>query len=229
MDLLVIFGANIVVLPNVSHVAYDDRLHALLIQRGNQLCRLLVLDILDLVFQFPQLLVFGLDQFFTPTGAFLAPTDLLVQMLYQLITILFLGAEQASIGDMGMLTVMGDSHMDLTKINACNFTTHWGTFWFLLSVGGYRFVLLPCPVNNDCLGDTPLPGDDERIIPLSIGKDEITILEPDSLTLVLNAKVPATFAWGMSSWIAFATFSPGCKSRKESLHTGITRMGMELI
>ena len=72
MDLLIGFSANINMLPEISNVAYDHGLHALLIQRGNKSRCLLVFDILDLVLDFPQLLLFGFDQLLSSTGPFLA-------------------------------------------------------------------------------------------------------------------------------------------------------------
>lgn len=64
VNLLVVGGADIVVLPDSAHIANDQRLHAFSVQRGNELCGLFVLDILDLVFELAELPLLGLDQAF---------------------------------------------------------------------------------------------------------------------------------------------------------------------
>ncbi len=64
VDLLVAGGADIVVLPDRAHIANDQRLHAFSVQRGNEPRGLFVLDLLDLVFELPELPLLGLDQAF---------------------------------------------------------------------------------------------------------------------------------------------------------------------
>ncbi len=55
VNLLIILGANIHVLPEISNVADDHGLYTLFIQRRNKSCCLLMLDILDLMLEFAQL------------------------------------------------------------------------------------------------------------------------------------------------------------------------------
>lgn len=49
MNFLVVGVSNIVVLPDISDIANDHRLHALLMQRGDKPRGLLMFDILDLM------------------------------------------------------------------------------------------------------------------------------------------------------------------------------------
>ncbi len=64
VDLLVVRGADIVVLSDNAHIANDQRLHAFSVQRGNEPRGLFVLDLLDLVFELAELPLLGLDQAF---------------------------------------------------------------------------------------------------------------------------------------------------------------------
>ncbi len=66
VDLLVVRGADIVVLPDRAHIANDQRLHAFSVQRGNEPRGLFVLDLLDLVFELAELPLLGLDQALAP-------------------------------------------------------------------------------------------------------------------------------------------------------------------
>ena len=81
MELLIGLSTNIQVVPDIANVANDHGLHARFIQRGNKSAGLLVFDILDLVFQFAKLLMFGTKELLASTGAFLLPIDLLIQLL----------------------------------------------------------------------------------------------------------------------------------------------------
>ena len=49
MDFLVVGVSNIVVLPDIAHIAYHNRLHAIRVKRGDQSGCALVFDILDLI------------------------------------------------------------------------------------------------------------------------------------------------------------------------------------
>ena len=80
MQLLVRRRANIQVLPNIAHIANDQGLHSIMLESGNEPCGGFVLNILDLVCQFSQLLLFRGDQFLAPTRAFLLGIDLLLQL-----------------------------------------------------------------------------------------------------------------------------------------------------
>jgi hypothetical protein len=57
MDFLMIRRANIIVLPDVSHIADFQRSHACLMQRGDESRGLLVFNIFDLMVEFPELLL----------------------------------------------------------------------------------------------------------------------------------------------------------------------------
>ena len=77
MELLIILGANIQILPDIPNIANHHGLHAFSMERGNKSRCLLMLNILDLVFEFPELFLLGTNEFLASTGAFLLPVDLL--------------------------------------------------------------------------------------------------------------------------------------------------------
>ena len=64
VQLLIRLGANIQMVPNILDITDDHRLHALFVERGDQLRGLLMFDILDLVLDFLQLLLFGRNELF---------------------------------------------------------------------------------------------------------------------------------------------------------------------
>src|SRR5260370_20532982 len=66
METLVIWRADIHPLPNIFHIAYDDRLDPLLIQGRDHGSGLFVLDILDLVLDRVELLLLGGYELFSP-------------------------------------------------------------------------------------------------------------------------------------------------------------------
>ena len=77
MEFLISFGAFIVILSNIAHISNYNRLHPILVKGGDQAGCLLVFDIFDLVFEFPELFLLGTNKLLTSTGAFLLPIDLL--------------------------------------------------------------------------------------------------------------------------------------------------------
>src|SRR2546429_9270713 len=93
---------------------------------------------------------------------------------------------------MRVLTVVRDCHVDLAKVDPCNFPTYRCTLRFVYEVGRDRFVLCSRPVNDHRLRLVPFPGDNEWIVPLAIGEPEFSILQLNSLALILNPEVPAT-------------------------------------
>jgi len=104
---------NICVLSQIAHVANDQRLHACLVQRGDESARLLVLDRFDLMFDLLELFLLGTNEFLSATGTFLLPINLLVQMFLELIAILPLRSEVPSIKDVRLGSIMRDRHVDL--------------------------------------------------------------------------------------------------------------------
>jgi len=58
-----IIGAHIEFLTNIVHIANTQRVHALFIQRGNEMRGLLVLTIPDVMVLVPQLFLLRVDQF----------------------------------------------------------------------------------------------------------------------------------------------------------------------
>jgi hypothetical protein len=66
VQLLIILGAYIEVLPDSAHIANDERLHTICVECGYQCTRLLMFDISDLVLEFPEVFLFRFDQFLAP-------------------------------------------------------------------------------------------------------------------------------------------------------------------
>jgi hypothetical protein len=228
MDLLVGLSTNIVVLSDIAHIAYDHGLHALLIQRANKSCCLFVFNISDLVLEFPQLFLFRLDQFLSSTGAFLAPTDSLVQVLGELVTILPFGSEESPVHNMGMLSIVRDCHVDLAQIDSSNFTAHGLCFCFFKRVGCNGFVLSPCPVDDHGSRQFPAPIEYKRCIAPSIRKHEFAVFETNCTHLVFDFEVPTPSVWRMSMWVSFATCMPRFHTCHEGLNTGIGCVSMQL-
>jgi hypothetical protein len=73
VEFLVVGVANIIVLPDITHIPDHDRLHAVLMKPGDQSGSALVLDILDLLFNLLQLPLLGGDHLLATAGAFLHP------------------------------------------------------------------------------------------------------------------------------------------------------------
>ena len=67
VQFLIVLGANIHVLSNSSHITDCQRLHPVSVEGGNKLCRGFVLNIFDLMCDFPKLLLLRCDQFLTTT------------------------------------------------------------------------------------------------------------------------------------------------------------------
>ncbi len=80
MQLLVGFGAHIQVLTDRAHIANDQLLDALLVQRVDQTAGLLVFDLLDLMLELAQPFLLGADQFHAPLASLLAAGNLRVHL-----------------------------------------------------------------------------------------------------------------------------------------------------
>src|SRR5215510_8172255 len=114
VDFLVVSVSNIVVLPDISHIANDHGSHALLIKRGDQPCGLLVFDISNLVLNLLQLPFLGPNEPLSSLTAFLHATiNAATQFSLQFVPVLDFRAQESSVEDMGMLTIMRDGHMYL--------------------------------------------------------------------------------------------------------------------
>jgi hypothetical protein len=88
MELLIVFAANIQVLPNSAHIAKNDGLYPISVKGRDKVCRLFVLTIFDLVSQFLELPLFGLDKFLATARAFLLPVNARLEFRFQLVLIL---------------------------------------------------------------------------------------------------------------------------------------------
>ena len=156
VDFLVVGGADIIALPDIPDIANHHRLHAFLIQLRNKARGAFVLDISDLMPEFPQLLVFRSDEPFALAGAFLASTDLLVQVFDELIAILPSGAQESPVENMGSGSIVRDSHMDFSQINASHLVPLW-LHHRLCLVCSDGFVLRASPAHDDGLREYPGP------------------------------------------------------------------------
>ena len=92
VNLLVVRRANIAALPNIAHIANHERLDACFMQRRYQVRRLLVLDLVNLLFELLELFLLGTDD---PLAAFLhVPIDAAVESRLQLIAVLHFGTQE---------------------------------------------------------------------------------------------------------------------------------------
>jgi hypothetical protein len=113
MNLLVIFASNIGLLSDIAHIANDQRLHACLMQRGDEDGGLLMLDLLDLVFNLGELSFLGTDDALAALAAFLhLAINAAVQFRLQFVAVLDLGTQQSPVEDLGLGSIVGDRHMD---------------------------------------------------------------------------------------------------------------------
>ncbi len=88
MEFLIIGGAHIGLLSNTSNITNDDRLHALYIQHGNQVRRLLVFDVLNLMLHLPELFLLGANEVLPPSRALLRARNLAIHLCHELMAIL---------------------------------------------------------------------------------------------------------------------------------------------
>ena len=228
VQFLVIGGANIGVLPDSSHIANHHGLHALSVQRGNEPCGLLVFDIGYLLFQFPQLFVFGTNELLAPAGAFLAPADALVHMLDELVAILPLASQESPVENMRLGAIVGNGHVDFAQVDPCYPLTYRLPVC-LHRIGCYGLVLCPCPVDDHRLRQFPRPIEHERCITTAVGEPKLPILERQSRTFVLDTEVPFPLVWGPCCPIHLAPFAPASEAGKKRFDTGISGVSMQLL
>ena len=186
-------------------------------------------DILDLISEFPQLLVFRSDQLFSTTGTILLPVDFLAEMFLQFVLVLPLRSQVPTIKDVSVGPIVRNSHMDLAQIDTGDFTPDWCADSLFHTIGSNGCVLGPCPVDDNRFWQFPPPIQDKRIIPSSIREDEFTVLQTNSRVFVLNTEVPLSPSWRLGTWIGLAAFSPRLERSKKGLYTGIRSMGMQLV
>src|SRR6266487_215973 len=230
VNFLVVGMPNIVVLPDIAHIANDHGLHACLMQRGDEPRGLLMFDIFNLVFDLLQLPFLGPDE---PLAAFAAllhpPIDTLVQFGLQLVAVLDLRAQEPPVEDMCLCSIVSHRHMHLAQVNSCHLLTLGQGLWLLLLIGGYRFVLGSHPMDDHGLWQIPSPIQDERHVATAIGQSELAIRQAHSRTFVLDAKVPASLVRWPGGWISFTALPPTFETGKERLYTSIGCMRMQLV
>lgn len=174
MQALISGGAVVDPLADIFHIADHHCLHALFSQRGNQGSGLLMFNRLDLIFDFLELFLFGCDELVAPPRPTLLAINLCGEMLFELVLILALVAQESAIEDVSMLPIMRDRHVDLTEINASNplilpMEILW-QFWPGERIGGNGFVLAAGPMDHNGLGERIRPEQEQRIIASPIGE-----------------------------------------------------------
>jgi hypothetical protein len=237
MQLLVVGGANIEIVTDVSHIANHQPLDSLFSQGVDQVAGEFVFDISDLALDFLQVFLFGFDQFLATLTSLLGGGDQLIEPLDELVLVLPQRTQVAAIHQVAVLPVVGDCRVDFTGINACHallFAPLLVWFVFLLwqiravgLVGGNCLVPGPCPVDHDRFGKAPFPGDAERRSATTVGKDEEALLEADGARLEFDLEVPLAAVRRSSVPIGLPEFSPGREGREKRLDRGIDSMGVQ--
>jgi len=235
MEFLIGFGAFIQTVPDRAHIANDQLLDTLLVQRVDQIAGKFVLDILDLVRELAQTFLLGADQFPAPPASLLAVGNLRVQLCHELVAVLPFATQQAPIEQVSAFPIAGDPRMDLAQVDTHRVRRSpflQGYLLFLREVipdlvGRNGFVLAPRPVDDDGFGKIPIPEQDQRGILPAIGEDEQALVQPHGTALVLDLEVPLAAARGFGVGVHGATLSPACKPCKERLDCCIDAMGMQ--
>jgi hypothetical protein len=230
VNLLIVFGANIVALSDIAHVADDECSHACLLQRGDKARGLLVLDCFDLLFDLLELFLLGTDDALAPFAAARHfAIDAWIEFGLQLVAVLHFGTQEPSIENVGRLAIMRDRHMYFAEIDACNLARRERAVRRRLLVGRDGLILRSRPVDNDCVRERPGPGEHKRDIALPIGEAQLPLFERHRAPLVLNAEVPFAFVRGAGVVILLAPHSPTLQTCKEGLHAGIGGVGMQFV
>jgi hypothetical protein len=235
MEFLIGLGAFIQAVPDRAHIANDQLLDALLVQRVDQIAGLLVFDLMDLMFELAQPLLLGADQFPAPLASLLAAGNLRVHPGDELVAVLSLAAQQAPIEQVNALPIVGNRRMHLTQVDArAVFRSPFlrGQLLFLRQVfpdliGRKGFVLAPRPVDDDGLRKIPLPEQDQRGVLTTIGEDEQRVFECDGAGFVLDAEIALAVARGTGGGVRLASSSPAGKPCKERLDGCIHGVGMQ--
>ena len=228
MDLLVVFGANIIVLSNASHIANHERSHACLLQRGDKSARLLVLDLADLVLDLLELFLLGADDALVPLASLLhLAVDAAIEPGLQLVTVLHLGAQQAPVQDVRGLPVMRYRHVDLAQVHSGGLSWWEGAVERRLCVGGDSFVLAARPADDQRLGQVPIPWQEEWCVATPIREAKTPVFKVHSRAFVFDPEVPLPFVWGSCVRVFLTPLSPAFEGREKGFHTGIRRMGVK--
>ena len=229
VNLLVIGGANISRLPDIAHIANDQRSHACLVQRGDQFACLLVLNLSNLVFDLLQLFLFRADDALAPLRPFLhLAVDAGIEGGLQLVAVLDFGAQDPPIENMRVGAIVSRRHMHFAKINACN-PLSLRTGNGLRLVGRNRLVLRSRPADDHRVRKIPWPGQHQRRVALAVGEPKRPLYQLHRGAFVFDAEVPLALMRRFGIRIVLATLPPTRKCSKEGLYAGIGCMGMEVV
>ena len=229
VDLLIVCVSNICVQSQITHVANDQRLHACLMQRGDEARGLLVLDRFDLMFELLELFLLGADDPLAPLAAFLhTAVNARVEYGLQLVAVLHFGTQEPPVEDVRLGAVMGGGHMHLAQVYPSHLPRWERSVEGWLLVGGDGLVLRARPVDDHCLGQVPGPGEEQRGIAFAIGEAKLPVVEEHRGLLVFNAKealaLVRRFRVGVACLFAFPpTFEGG----GECLNTGVGSMSVQ--
>src|SRR5260370_8353214 len=111
-------------------------------------------------------------------------------MFLQFVLVLPSGPEQASIENVRGRSIMGNSHVDFTQIDARDFSTHRPCFCLFHTVVCYRLILSACPMDHHGLGQLPWPLQDKRIVAFAAGQSQLPLLVTPCSAVLFHTYVP---------------------------------------
>jgi hypothetical protein len=142
--------------------------------------------------------------------------------------VLHFGAQEPSVEDVGLLTIMGGCYMHFTEINAGNLARWEGAVHYRLLIGRNRLILRPRPVDNDRFRERPGSEESKRSVAFPVGESQLPAQESHRTPFVLHAEVTLALVRGVGVGIFFAPLPPTLQTCKEGLHAGIGSVGMQL-
>jgi len=148
VEFLVGFTAVVESFPDVPYVADDSRLHARVIQRGNEGRCLFVQDVPDLVVELAELSALAVDEPPPPSGASPLGVYACRKRRLDLVLVSTDGTQLSSVDDGAGFPIVGHGHVDLAKVYASHLVAD-GVGNFLCHIGGDGLILLPLPADDE--------------------------------------------------------------------------------
>ena len=107
VNLLIVLGANIRIMPQIAHIADDQRSDASLVERRYQVRRLLVFQVSNLLSDLLELPLLGADDSLAPLRPLLhASINAGVEHRLELVPVLDFGAQEPPVQKMGLFPVV---------------------------------------------------------------------------------------------------------------------------